>query len=145
MGQRWTFAGADQLKHFNEFVSQQMLAGKTPTVEFVSEKRNLDQNSLIRVLYRKISAAVEDMSLVDVIRFCKLHFGVPILRSDSEKFRGMYDKVIKRHDHETKLLMMDYLPVTSTMTKEQASEYIDSIIEHYSKAGIYIDLERDHA
>ena len=64
--------------------------------------------------------------------------GVPILRAGSEEFRAQYDKVIKPHDYETKLAIMEWLPVTSLMSKEQFSEYLDTVIREYSKQGISI-------
>lgn len=142
MGQRWTFRDRESVAAFKDNIIQRITAGETPTVEFVSAHRTLPQNDLIRVLYRQVADAKEDESLVDIERFCKLHFGVPILRAADEKFRAVYDRAIKPLEYEFKLQAMDLLPVTSRMTTEQASEYIDTVIAEYQKAGIMIDLRR---
>jgi len=136
MGVRHHLNTDEQVQNFLALVTQGRLAGKKLCVEFVPEKRSDNQNDMIYGLYRQISGQVEDQSLVDIIRECKLKFGVPILRADSEKFRALYDKVVKPHPYETKLQMMDYLPVTSNFSKAQATEFIDQVIRHYSERGI---------
>ena len=49
-----------------------------------------------------------------------------------------YDKVVKTHDYETKLEMMDLLPVTSIMTVEQMAEYLEAIYYKYTDAGVHL-------
>ena len=71
--------------------------------------RSLEQNDLSHVWYRDIAKQLGDRTLEEVKRECKLTCGVPILRADSEQFRATYDKVVKTHDYETKLEMMDLL------------------------------------
>jgi len=135
MAQRWHLHTNEQIEGFNAEIGRLRLAGKKPTVEFVPERRSLHQNDMIRALYRQISEQDTQHTLIEIIRYCKLHYGVPILRADSSKFAELYDKVIKPHDYETKLEMMDLLPVTSTMSKTQGTEFIDSVIMEYSKKG----------
>lgn len=100
------------------------------------EKRSLDQNALINVLYGDIARQIEGEGVVDIRRRCKLHFGVPILRANDAEFRKVYDSVVKPHPYETKLQIMDYLPVTSIMKKPQATEYIDTIQREYAGKGV---------
>ena len=111
---------------------------------FKGEKkhRELSQNDLSHVWYREISKQSNDRTFEEVKREAKLTCGVPILRADSEEFRGMYDKVVKGHAYETKLKMMDYLPVTSLMTVKQMSEYLEQMYYKYSDAGYF--LARNH-
>ena len=94
-------------------------------------KRSLDQNALINSMYGDIAQAKKDESTSQVRRRCKLHFGVPILRGCDEEFRAVYDKVVKPHDYETKLAIMDYLPVTSRMGKAKATEYINTVMSEH--------------
>lgn len=101
--------------------------------------RSLAANALSQVWYREIAKQSEDRTVQEVRRECKLNIGVPILRGSSEKFRAMYDNVVSGHDYETQLEMMDYLPVTSTMTVTQMSEYMESLYFTYSQAGFYLE------
>jgi len=115
-----------------------LLAGKPFVVQVVGPKRSRDQNDLSHALYAQIAAQLEDQTVQEVRAECKLRYGVPILRAGSEEFRAQYDKVIKPHDYETKLAIMEWLPVTSLMSKEQFSEYLDTVIREYSKQGVSI-------
>ena len=117
-----------------------LLAGKKAVFELVPEKRSLDQNALSFALYSQIAEQLQDQSIDEVRRECKLRHGVPILRGGSESFREQYDKVIKPHDYETKLAIMGWLPVTSLMNKAQFSEYLDAVIRAYSQQGISITM-----
>lgn len=106
--------------------------------------RSLDQNSIIHALYSDIAKQREGEGVIDVRRRCKLHFGVVILRAHDEEFRGIYDKIIRPHEYEDKLKIMDFLPVTSRMKKPQASEYIDTVIREYSELGVdFTDARRE--
>ena len=62
--------------------------------------------------------------------FCKLHFGVPILRMGDE-FREKYDRAVKPMAYEDKLTLMEWFPVTSLMTTPQLSEYLEKVQDHY--------------
>lgn len=120
---------------------QALLAGKPFVVQVVGEKRSLPQNALSFALYKQIGQQVDDQSIKDIRAECKLVHGIPILRAASDEFRDLYDRVVKPHDYETKLALMcepvDF-PVTSLMNKKQFSEYVDTIIRHYSQQGIVI-------
>jgi len=115
-----------------------LLSGKPFVVQVVGPKRSRDQNAISHALYAQIAAQLEDQTAQEVRAECKLRYGVPILRAGSEEFRAQYDKVIKPHDYETKLAIMEWLPVTSLMSKEQFSEYLDCVIREFSKQGVSI-------
>jgi len=137
MGQRWALTQETQRRNFDEYVTNMVLAGKKPIVEFVNEKRSLDQNGMIQALYRQIAAQVDDESVIDVTRRCKLTYGVPLLRANDERFRAMYDKAIRKTlTYEEKIDAMDILPVTSRMDTPTATEYIDTVIREHSRQGL---------
>lgn len=94
------------------------------------DPRSLDQNALIYAAYADISRQQEE-PLIDVRRRCKLHYGVPILRAHCEEFRSIYDRVLKPQPYEAKLLLMDWVKVTSDMKKPQATEYIDTLLREH--------------
>lgn len=70
--------------------------------------------------------------------FCKLHFGVPILRNENERFCQLYDKKVKWRSYADKLEFMaepfDF-PVTRLMTTRQHKQYLDAIYVHYTGLG----------
>ena len=100
--------------------------------------RSLEANALSNIWYREIALQAGDRTPEEVKRECKLTCGVPILRVESDDFRNMYDKVVSGHDYETKLEMMDYLPVTSLMTVSQMAEYMDTVYYKYTNAGYFM-------
>ena len=116
-----------------------LLAGKKAVFELVQERRSLDQNALSFALYQQIAGQLDDQSIADIRRECKLVHGIPILRRDDEEFRAMYNKTILHNlDYEEKLKAMEWFPVTRLFSKKQFSEYLDTIIREYSKQGISI-------
>jgi len=133
---RFDLSTESAITSFLAFVSQHRLSGKKPIFELVPEKRSLDQNSMFYALYQQIAQQAADQSVNDVRRECKLRHGVPILRAGDAEFKALYDKAILHAlTYEEKLEAMDILPVTRRMSKEQGTEYIDSILREYSRQG----------
>jgi hypothetical protein len=94
--------------------------------------RSLEQNAISHAWYEQIARELREDDAAGVKRFCKLHYGVPILRAEDEDFRSLYDTAIKPHlSYEQKLRAMDYLPVTSLMTVRQLSVYLEAMQEGY--------------
>lgn len=122
-------------QNFAEHIGQLRLAGKRPEVEIRPDGRTVDQNDMIHALYRQIASQSDDQGFIEVRRYCKLHYGVPMLRAASEVFRYVYDHAIKPLDYEFKLKAMDVLPVTSELGKRDAMEFIDTVIREYSARG----------
>jgi hypothetical protein len=133
---KWDLSSETVKASFDNFIAQMRLSGKRPVVQLVPENRSLDQNDMFYALYQQVAEQKDDESIRDVRRYCKLHFGVPILRASVPGFKAMYDKAIRDHlEYEEKLEAMDFLPVTRLMTKKQGTEYIDTIIREFSKQG----------
>jgi hypothetical protein len=98
----------------------------------IGKDRSLPSNALSHVWYDYADKMLSEQIGV-TRRYCKLHFGVPIMRAESEDFRRKYDKVVKPHDYETKLLeIMDILTVTSLMSREQMHRYLTAVQVHYA-------------
>ena len=124
-----------------EVIGQMRLAGKVPvvTIQEQGAKRSIPQNSLIYALYDEIAGQQEGETAQTVMRYAKLTIGVPLLRSEDEKFRNLYDKTIRMVlNYEEKLEAMDILPVSSLMKKALFTRYIDQVITHYSGIGVHI-------
>ena len=103
---------------------------------FFGGQRSVDQNRMFFEQYTRIGKQLYGGDTEFARRECKLTCGVPILRRDSPAFNRMYNKVVMHHDYQTKLQMMDYLPVTSNMIVAQGVEYINAIFDTYAMKGI---------
>lgn len=94
--------------------------------------RSIDQNSISHAWYEQISRELREETPLGIKNFCKLHYGVPILRAENEEFRQQYDTVLKPLSYDKKLLAMNFLPVTSLMTKAQLSQYLEAMQSAYA-------------
>lgn len=115
----------------NRYVRVQMSTGK---------RRSLDQNAISHVWYEQVAEELREDTALGVKRFCKLHFGVPILRADSPDFRELYDATIKPMPYEHKLRAMDLLDVTSLMEKAQFSQYLEEVQRHYLSRNVRLEF-----
>ena len=104
---------------------------KCPNCGYTTKKRSLDQNSLQHDWFCDLARRYPQDDAKGWKRYCKLHFGVPILRAEDEQFREFYDRHIKSFTYEDKLQAMDYLPVSSLMTTKQMSQYLERIQQEW--------------
>lgn len=99
--------------------------------------RSIPQNSLSHEIYAILASQLPEEDAIGWKCYCKLNFGVPILRAEDAEFREFYDGNIKQSfSYEQKLKAMKYLPVTSLMNKEQKSRYLDEVIAHFTARGV---------
>lgn len=99
--------------------------------------RSIEQNKLQR-LWCNEAAEQGDQTAEEYRGYCKLHFGVPILRMENEKFREVYDRVVRPLSYEDKLQIMMVpldLPVTRLMTAKQKTQYLDAMYQHFTGLG----------
>ena len=77
--------------------------------------------------------------------FCKLHYGVPILRAESETFRRSYDAILKPLEYHDKLQAVEDfdLPVTRLMTTKQFGDYLDAVDRESAKLGLLLSKPDD--
>ena len=103
--------------------------------------RSLDQNAISHVWYEQIARELPEDDKRGWRRFCKLHYGVPILRAENEDFRAFYDAGVKRLVYEQKIAAMEFVPVTSIMTKAQLSRYLEDVQESfYRERGVVLEF-----
>jgi hypothetical protein len=140
-GERWFLRNRHELNAFNEWVEQNWKNSKYPTFQVMKADRSSSQNAMLHGLYGDIARQAEDLSVIDVKCMCKLHYGVPILRAADAEWSEWYDQSIKKMDYEDKLRLMTYMDVTSLFNKEQATEYIDTIIKEYTSKGYALAKE----
>lgn len=115
-------------------------------VEIHEAGRSLEANAISHCWYAEIGKRDPEFDTVSARRFCKLHFGVPILRGQSQKFRAAWDTMIKtRLTYPEKLELMDWWPVTSLMDRSQMREYLTAMQEHWHHRGVLLTgLDRGH-
>lgn len=117
-----------------KFVSVNITAGKG---------RSLDQNSISHAWYGQIARELREDNEGGVKAFCKLHFGVPILRDADDDFRAKYDKAVRPMAYEDKLTLMEWFPVTSLMTTPQLSLYLEKVQAHYQSKGVWLEFPEE--
>lgn len=102
-------------------------------------KRSARQNRLNRQWMLDIAGQMEGWSAEYTRGYCKLHFGVPILRADDEEFCREYDALVRPlpYEHKLKLMMVPFdFGVTRRMTKKQQTAYLDAVHRHFSEQGV---------
>lgn len=110
------------------------------------KRRSVAQNRLQRKWLTEVSEQMGDRTPEEVRGFCKLHFGVPIMRSANEDFQHTYDERIRPLSYETKIALMMVpldLPVTRLMTTKQNTQYLDEIYRHFTGEGIALTAPDD--
>lgn len=111
----------------------------------VGADRSLSVNALSHVWYSFCDKMLSE-PVGTARNFCKLHFGVPLLRGEDEKFRAAYDQVIKPLGYPQKLSIMTYWPVTSLMSREQMTRYLDAVQMHYAEShGLVLESRGEYA
>lgn len=110
------------------------------TATVVKGKQRTDkQNRLGRHWIAEIAAQLPDHPAEYWRGYCKLHFGVPILRNENEEFCEVYDRLIRPLDYEKKIEMMMIpidVAVTRIMTTKQKASYLDAIHAQFTSLGI---------
>lgn len=106
--------------------------------------RTLDQNALWFALYQRIAEMTQVGDVEDARRYCKLHYGVPIMRRDCDDFRRGWNQVFLHLTYEQKLELMgpcplfgpDGFPVTRLFNRVQGIQYTDRIVEAFTDRGV---------
>lgn len=107
--------------------------------------RSLPQNAIGHVWYDQLERELPEDNALGWKCYCKLHHGVPILRSEDEQFRETYDAVIKPLSYENKLKAMRCWPVTSLMNKEQKSRYLEAVQDDFLGRGVRLEFPLEAA
>lgn len=111
--------------------------------------RTLDQNALWFALYERIAQMTQIGDVEDARRYCKLHLGVPIMRTADADFRDGWNRLFLHLDYEVKLRLMgpcamfgpDGFPVTRLFNRAQGIAYTDKIVEEFTAKGVvFADL-----
>lgn len=116
--------------------------------EMTSAKRRRTeaQNGIQHVWHMEAATQLRDGTAEDYRAYCKLHFGVPILRAEDAEFRAQYDSIVRPLPYEQKLALMKApidFPTTRLMTVKQKSAYLDAICQHYMGLGVRLTIPED--
>ena len=128
----------DDLHDFTRFLGNLKLP---VTVEWVQGRdRSRDQNALQWLWATEVAQQRGDTDPAEVQADWKLRHGVPILRADSETFRGVYDRCLKPLSYEEKVTAMRDLdfPITSVMKVRQMVRYLDAVQRECLEQGFRI-------
>ncbi len=102
--------------------------------------RSLDQNALSFAWYEQMANELREDDATGWRSYCKLHHAVPIMRTDDEEFRQVYDLSIKGLAYEQKLAAMKFFPVTSLMSKVQLSKYLEAVRADFHSKGVLLEF-----
>ena len=103
--------------------------------------RTTQQNRLQRQWMNDIAGQTQGHHAEYWRGYCKLHFGVPIMRAESEDFAAIYDEVIRplEYEHKIKLMCVPIdLPVTRDMNSRQMTAYLNDVQQHFAEQGIVL-------
>lgn len=109
--------------------------------------RTLEQNKLQFLWLNEAAEQLGEYSVEDYRAYCKLHFAVPIMRGEDEKFREVYDRLIRPRSYEEKLELMRApmdLPVTRIMKTGQLKRYLDDVYHHFASLGVVLTEPSDN-
>lgn len=117
-------------------------------IRSLAATRSDAQNALAFKWYQEAERQLKDG--VSQRAYCKLHFGVGILKAgDSaicKHFTEQYDAIVKPLAYELKMQSMlppFELPVTKLMTIKQFTEYLRMMEQHYSTIGVALSHPDD--
>ena len=105
------------------------------------KRRSIEQNRLQRLWLNEAAEQLKEDTAEGYRAYCKLHFGVPIMRGENDEFREVYDRLIRPRDYEEKIELMRVpmdLPVTRIMTTGQKKRYLDDMWHHFTELGVQL-------
>jgi hypothetical protein len=114
-------------------------------IKRASKDRTSAQNNTQHQWYRDAEAQ-GDQKAWEYKAYCKLHFGVPIMRRDSLAYRQKYDLILKGLPYEHKLQLMAEphpYPVTSAMNVAQKSAFLEEVRKHFEEIGFLLTDPKD--
>ena len=115
-------------------------------VEIKKHNRSEMQNRTVFMWYREIAKDKGDETATEVRPYCKLHYGVPILREDNDDFREDYDQIVRPLSYENKLKIMVEpldLPVTRIMSVDQMQRYMEEVEKYGYSFGVELTIPNE--
>jgi len=102
--------------------------------------RSGQQNNLQWLWAKDAAEQLNEYSVEEEQRQCKFLYGLPILKR-KEKFIEKWNKIISQGTseemlYENQVELMEFIPISSVMTKKEMQEYLDTCYQHYSGRGV---------
>ena len=113
-------------------VCRAMLDARGPVeviVQDLDKSRTSAQNRLQFLWYSAAAEQLEDETAEEKRAYCKLHFGVAIMRAHDD-FREAYDTNIRQLPYDNKLKLMVGVinfPVTSLMSVKEFGQFLEAV------------------
>lgn len=107
------------------------------------EHRTNPQNSLQHKWYAEAATQIGDYDAGEYKRRCKLRFGVPILRGSDEGFNDLWERTAAGFNYETQVEMMEYMAVTSLMSKDEKGQYLNAVQKFLLERGAVLTNPED--
>ena len=110
------------------------------------KQRSADQNRTQRMWMLEAAEQLGTDTAEGLRGYSKLHFGVLILRAESDKFAAEYDAIIRPlpYEHKLRLMMVPFdFGVTRQMTTKQKTQYLDAVHAHFTSLGVALTMPRD--
>lgn len=125
------------------YVADMIRAGKKTRIRIDQSvsKRSLEQNAISHSWYQQLADELPEDNALGWKCFCKLNYGIPIMRAEEDEFREACDRVLAVLPYESQLLAMKYWPVTSIMTTKQLSQYAESVQDHFARRGVKLEFQ----
>lgn len=107
-------------------------------------QRSINQNDQAHVWYGEVSKALREDSPLGVKCESKLACGVPLLCATDPDFREMWEG-FSVLTHEQKLALMKWLPVSSLMPVDVASDYLEELRAYWENRGVMLEYKQKRA
>lgn len=107
-----------------------------------TEKRRTKQNNLSFIWYKERAEFFYNTPDYEH-RYCKFHFGCPILCAENDEFLSFYESVMILPEYEEQIEAMKYIDVTSLMTVKQFAEYLNTIERESAHEGCILSRPDD--
>jgi len=105
--------------------------------------RSIPQNDLTHAWYEQLARELREDDARGWKRYCKLTHGVSILLAEDADFRNALGSSFSAMSYEQRLQAMDFVPVTSIMTRNQLGRYADSVSAEFAKRGVFLERENN--
>lgn len=134
MGQRWSLNNTEFRRNFDEYVNQQLLAGKEVTVEFVSNKRTPRQNNALHKYLALVAEALQAAG-IDARHFFKPEVEIPVT-----------PEMLKRDAWKPIQEAMFGIDSTKELDRKQVNQVYEVFDRHLSQShGIHIEFPSEQS
>lgn len=121
----------------NEHVGDDYLKISRELRDRIDFHRTKNQNSLYYQWLKEIAAQTGQTEL-EVRRYCKYQFGLPILFRNMPEQASTLRNHLGKASYEEKLKLMDLFAVSSLMNTTEFTEYMERIEHHFRPIGVQL-------